>query len=303
MKKYILAIILVITMTFSMIGCSNSGKLAGDDLATINGVHITKTEFDQYLAFVLSASGMTVDQATEEIKLSVLDNLVTMEVLSQAYKDKAAEIVPTEFDAEFETFKGQVESSEDAKKFFTDNNITFEYLKQAFTKQNYLSYFDGIVNEAVMAEKETARAGFEANKAKYEQIRASHILVEKEEEAKKARERVLAGEDFATLAKELSIDPSAATNGGDLDFFAKDGTMVAEFENAAFAMNVGDVSQPIKTQFGYHIIKLTDKKGASFDEVCVAGNDLYDTLYQRIYEEKLTAIEKDMDIDVVETLK
>lgn len=89
-------------------------------------------------------------------------------------------------------------------------------------------------------------------------VRASHLLVKTEEEAISLREEIMAGKDFGLVAAEVSLCPSGA-NGGDLGFFAK-GQMVKEFEEAAFSMEVGDVSEPIKTGFGYHLIYLTDKE-------------------------------------------
>lgn len=87
-------------------------------------------------------------------------------------------------------------------------------------------------------------------------VRASHLLVKTEEEAVKLREEILAGKDFAEVAAQVSMCPSGR-DGGDLGFFGK-GQMVKEFEDACFSMEVGEVSNPIKTQFGYHLIKLTD---------------------------------------------
>ena len=89
-------------------------------------------------------------------------------------------------------------------------------------------------------------------------VKASHILVKTEEEAKKLKDEIAQGKDFADAAKQVSLCPSGR-NGGDLGYFTK-GQMVKEFEDACFSMNVGDVSNPIKTQFGYHLIYLTDKK-------------------------------------------
>lgn len=89
-------------------------------------------------------------------------------------------------------------------------------------------------------------------------VRASHLLVKTEEEAINLREEIIAGKDFGLVAAEVSLCPSGAS-GGDLGFFAK-GQMVKEFEDAAFSMEVGEVSEPIKTGFGYHLIYLTDKK-------------------------------------------
>ncbi len=91
-----------------------------------------------------------------------------------------------------------------------------------------------------------------------EHVHVRHILVETEEEAQKVLERLEAGEDFAELAKELSKDPGSAENGGDLGFVPK-GSFVAEFENAAFSLPVGEFSQPVKTAFGYHIIQVLER--------------------------------------------
>ncbi|AWJ84269.1 peptidylprolyl isomerase [Azospirillum sp. TSH58] len=93
-----------------------------------------------------------------------------------------------------------------------------------------------------------------------EEVKASHILVEKEDEAKAIIAQLKKGGDFAKLAKEKSKDPVAAEQGGDLGYFTKD-TMVEPFADAAFAMKKGEVSkEPVKTQFGWHIIKVEDKR-------------------------------------------
>jgi peptidyl-prolyl cis-trans isomerase C len=91
------------------------------------------------------------------------------------------------------------------------------------------------------------------------QIRASHILVKTEDEANKVLERLKKGEKFETLARELSLDKASAKHGGDVGFFGR-GQMVPEFERAAAGLKVGEVSGPVKTQFGYHIIKVTGRK-------------------------------------------
>ncbi len=90
------------------------------------------------------------------------------------------------------------------------------------------------------------------------EIRASHILVDSEEEALKIKNELENGASFEALAKKYSKCPSKEV-GGDLGFFGK-GVMVKEFEDAAFSLDVGKISEPVKTQFGYHIIKITDKR-------------------------------------------
>jgi len=88
-----------------------------------------------------------------------------------------------------------------------------------------------------------------------EQVWARHILVEKEEEAKDIYERLKKGADFAELAKELSKDTGSGANGGDLGWFGR-GAMVPEFEKVAFSLEVGEFSEPVQSQFGYHIIQV-----------------------------------------------
>ena len=87
------------------------------------------------------------------------------------------------------------------------------------------------------------------------QIKASHILVQSKEQAEELKKEILEGKDFIDMAKANSMCPSGAT-GGDLGFFGT-GMMVKEFEEAAFALNKGEISEPVKTQFGWHLIKVT----------------------------------------------
>ena len=101
-----------------------------------------------------------------------------------------------------------------------------------------------------------------------EEVHARHILVESEDEAKSVLDQLKAGGDFAALAKEKSKDPGGS-DGGDLGYFTKD-QMVPEFAEAAFKLDKGQISDPVKTQFGWHIIKIEDKRvkpTPTFDEV------------------------------------
>lgn len=102
-----------------------------------------------------------------------------------------------------------------------------------------------------------------------EEVRARHILVESESKAKEVFELIAHGEDFARMAKQHSKDPGSKDDGGDLGYFTR-GQMVPQFEEAAFKMKKGDVSQPVQSQFGWHIIRLEDRrqKGAPpFDQI------------------------------------
>jgi peptidyl-prolyl cis-trans isomerase D len=158
---------------------------------------------------------------------------------------------------------------------------------------------------------------YEDNQQQYstpEQVRASHILLKTEGKddaaVKKQAEDLLAqikkGADFAELATKYSEDDGSKTKGGDLDFFSK-GTMVPEFDKAAFSMKVGEVSDLVRSQYGYHIIKVTDKKAAttkSLDEVRAQIEDQIkwdraQTEAQRIADDVAKSLKKPADFDTV----
>lgn len=129
-------------------------------------------------------------------------------------------------------------------------------------KENLLSQFavKKIIGAVTTGEKE-AEEFYQSNPELFlqpAQIRASHILVADESQADALYQELQNGADFAKLASEHSTCPSSAA-GGDLSYFGK-GQMVPEFEEAAFELDVNEISKPVKTQFGYHLIQLTDKK-------------------------------------------
>lgn len=128
-----------------------------------------------------------------------------------------------------------------------------------------------------------------------EQMRARHILVETEDKAKAVLEEVRGGADFAEKAKEHSTGPSAP-NGGDLGFFGK-GQMVPEFEAAVVALEVGGVSEPVKTQFGWHIIKLEEKKTAEPPAFETLEGQITDLLSRQAQADLVESLRKDATIE------
>ncbi|WP_223254486.1 peptidylprolyl isomerase [Bacillus sp. HNG] len=127
---------------------------------------------------------------------------------------------------------------------------------------------------------------FEENKdsfAQPEQVQASHILVDDEGTANEVATKLADGADFAELAKEYSKDTANAGAGGELGYFGK-GEMVADFENAAFSLGIDEISDPVKTEYGYHIIKVTDKKEAK--EATFEENK--DSIYKVLFDQKIS---------------
>ena len=279
-----------------------TAKSGSDVLVTINGVDITQKQLDELLkphldrlakqaanlppAFLEQQMKLLKDQALQEmIKMQLLDgevkkaNIVITdeEVTSEITRMAALQKPP----ATLEEFKAKMEAY----------GYNYEQLKnqmQGMLGQQKL--VAAKYPDEVKVTEEDAKASYEQNKARYnvpEQVRASHILIKAElsdpnsdpnqaKAAAKAKaeellKKVKEGADFAALAKENSACPSAA-RGGDLDFFPKTGpgSMVPEFANAAFALEVGKISDVVETQYGFHIIKVTDRREASttsFDQV------------------------------------
>jgi peptidyl-prolyl cis-trans isomerase C len=213
---------------------------AADDpvLAKVNGAEIKKSDVTM-AEEELGPSLAQMDPATKDE--NVLSFLIDMKIVAKAAEDK------------------KVADSEEFKK------------RLAFARNRLLM-------DSLLAQEGKAATTDDAMKKVYEEaskqitgeqeVRARHILVETEDEAKAVKAELDKGADFAELAKKKSKDPGSA-DGGDLGFFTKE-QMVPEFSAVAFALDPGKISDPVKSQFGWHIIKVEEKrnrKAPDFDQV------------------------------------
>lgn len=214
-----------VVVVIAMLGLAVSAW-AGDEVATVNGQAISKAAFEEALAGM--PPQMQERMGTPEGKVSLLDDLVTQEVLLQEARRLGVEKDP----------------------------VVKNRLEEARRQILVQSVIEKIAENDVTDDK--VKTYYQSHKDEFRQVRASHIVVETEDQAKDAKKRAASG-DFAELAKEISTDPSAKENGGDLGYFRRD-QMVKPFADKAFSMKVGEVSDPVKTEFGYHIIKLTEIK-------------------------------------------
>lgn len=174
-------------------------------------------------------------------------------------------------------------------------------------RQNYLeeralrrAYFNDIIAGAVT--EEAARAEYDDFVSQFEpqdEIRASHILVETEEEANEIKAALEGGADFVELAKERSIDPGAV-NGGDLGFFGR-GMMVQPFEDAAFTLTDADeVSEPVQSQFGWHVIKLAEKRQSAPPTFEQVASQIQQQLLMQSFTDKVEALMEGVEIDITD---
>ncbi|KOO47143.1 peptidylprolyl isomerase [Priestia koreensis] len=233
MKKSLVALTTAAGL-LALTGCSSAdGKSSGDGSKAVvetNAGNITKD--DLYEAMKSRVGDQTVRDLVDE------------KVLSKKYK-----VTDKELKDQMDKLKEQYQD---------------QY--QAAVQQNGEAYIKNMLKIDLLRQK-AATSGVKVSEAdlkkayeeKKPEIKASHILVKDEKTAKEVKAKLDKGEDFAKVAKEYSQDPGSAQQGGDLGFFGT-GTMDPAFEKAAYSLKVGEVSQPVQSQFGYHIIKLTDKK-------------------------------------------
>jgi len=144
------------------------------------------------------------------------------------------------------------------------------------------------------------RARYEERKAAAEpqqEVRARHILVRTEEEAAAIREEIAAGGDFLALAKEHSVAPGAAEGGGDLGYFARE-AMVEPIADAAFALEPGSVSEPIQTQFGWHLVKVEDRRDAAFPPFEEMQDQIAREMAQEVVAEIVADLRSEADVEL-----
>jgi len=226
----------------------------------VNGYVISENEFD--MACMDLQRRARIQNLREQDVVAIANQLIDARLLLEEAGRNNVEIAETEIDQAIENIKQNFPSEEEFVAAMEKNGDTIEVLrgrvKDSMSLQKLIN--DKFVAEVTISD-EDAEKYYLANQEKFvapKQVKASHILFkpEAEEEAVKVRQLILDGADFVEMAKEYSECPSKQ-NGGDLGFFGK-GMMVPEFETAAFAAEVGAITELVKTQFGYHIIKVED---------------------------------------------
>ena len=242
-------------------------------LAIVNGNEIT----EQDVNVLLQRLGQRGQQLqTPEGKKHLLQELINQELMYAEAMDSGMD-TDKEFIEELDAARKEILKNYAIKKLFEDINVDDAEVEKYY----------------------------EENKAQFkkpESIKASHILVKTEEKANELREKLENGESFEEIAKEHSDCPSKQ-QGGDLGFFSK-GQMVPEFEKVAFDLEERKISDPVKTQFGYHIIKLTDRQPAQEAKLEEVKDQLKQQLLamkqSQVYMEKGNELKKKFEVEIKE---
>jgi peptidyl-prolyl cis-trans isomerase C len=246
-----------------------------DVVARINSEELKKAEFEAALRTIERRNHRPIPaDRRDEILRGVLDELVTYTILRQEAKAQGVVVTDAEVDQRLQQLQMSSGGEDAFKKALKDQEMTLERLRADTRSQLAVGkLIDTQVASASAVTDVDAKDFYDKNPERFKQpemVRASHILVRVDptanEAAKKAAKakidavlkRAKAGEDFAALAKENSDDGSAQM-GGDLNYFPKE-KMVPEFSTAAFQLKTGEISSVVTTEFGHHIIKLTDRK-------------------------------------------
>lgn len=225
-----------------------AGSAKGDVVARVNNEVITKDEL--YNVMVKQGGG------------EALNSLIIEKIIDLELKKQNKTISTEEIDQELQKTIAMYGGQEALEAAIASYGYTIEDVKKDLKMKSSATKLIG--SEIAITEDEM-KEYYEANKASFAtpgQVRASHILVETEEKAKEIKEKLAAGGNFEALAMENSTDEGSKLSGGDLGFFSS-GQMVPEFEAAAFALKVGEISDIVKSDYGYHIIKLVDRKEAT----------------------------------------
>jgi peptidyl-prolyl cis-trans isomerase C len=252
-----------------------------DVLARVNGEDVNKADFDRLLKQMEMQAGRSVPaEQRNQVYRGIIDQLVTYTLLIQETKNRNVVVTDAEAreaaDSRIAELRKQVPNEAAFNKALAERNMTVARLRADIRR-------DIAINKMMQAEMSKLQPPTDAdlkdyydkNPDEFRGVRASHILIRPEgfddaakQKARAAIEEVLkqakAGADFGELAKKHSSDGSAQA-GGDLGFFTK-GTMVPAFSDAAFALQPGQMSDIVETQFGFHIIKVTERKDVQFAE-------------------------------------
>ena len=276
--------------------------------ATVNGVDITQEEFVKNYAsqrnyYTLSAGSesyltekspqdpsKTMDQV---IKESVLNDLIDMEILKQDAEKSGIKAEEAEIDKELNTVKEQMGGQEAFNEQLKQMGSNEAYYRKYFTNLNIMKQYYKVKEKEFKASEDEIKKYYDEHKDEYFTADAAHILVKDVNEANLIKKELSKGADFAQIAKEKSTDKGSAEKGGELGEFSN-GMMVKEFEDVVKSIKVGEISDPVESQFGFHIIKLNKFENKKLEEV---KEIIESAVTQQKYKDHLDNLKKEAKIE------
>jgi parvulin-like peptidyl-prolyl isomerase len=279
-------------------------------IASVNNRYVTVQDFQERIRSLKLQFGLqkNIDYKTEEgykqfkeIEKQTIKELIIIKILMQNAEQEGIVVTDDMVTSEIDKIKAQSfkNSESEFRKALKKNSLTLESLRKMIGDGLKMQkYKEKLAAQNVKVTEKDLRDAYEKQKSTYitpESVEASHILVKDEKEANEIYKKLQAGADFAEMAKK-SIDPGSKNSGGQLGYFSK-GQMIPEFEKVAFALKIGEMSHPLKTNFGFHIIKKTGYKPESvrtFEEVrpnleaqvnSEKGREFYSKFVQKAQEE------------------
>lgn len=289
-------------------------------VATVNGTEITRNDFEIQLLQAQLINQQRGNPLNEkqlaQLKKQILDSLVSQELLFQSAQKAGIQIEESQLNQHMESFKKRFANAQAFQSALKQRGLDETSLSALYAKALTIRELINIqVVPGISVSKEEQKAYYDAHPEQFQlpdRIRASHILVKVPSDADEAtrkagREKIEKiatelknGGNFAALAKEHSDDGSAA-RGGDLGYFTR-GKMVKPFEEAAFALKIGETSPVVQTQFGYHLIYVVDRQNAGMASFEKAQNWIAERVTQGKVEEavkaKIDALKKEADIQI-----
>lgn len=282
-----------------------SVTLFAKTLVTINdNIEIDSGEVDAIFQNLLLSQGFSPsifdenDPQVIKLKKSILDNLVSRELLYMEASKNPPKDLNKQVDEQLNQIKGNFKSEEEFQNYLSKMNTSEKEVKNNLSKNIILENYIKSISDKITVSNKEIKEYYNKNKDEFkqeEQVRASHIIISSKNGEKVAQEKINKiyneiknGLSFEEAAKKYSEDGSANT-GGDLGFFRR-GIMVKEFEDVAFNTKKGEISKPFKTEFGYHILMVTDKKEEKQLSLKEAKETIKNNLIAEKTDEKINQI-------------
>ncbi len=333
LRKSLWGFLMILAFSPIVLGCGGE-SLAEDVAAEVGGVQITQAQLDEQVQKIQQQMGEQVPseesdpEGYDTFRRQVLDYLVTLEIVTQKADEAGVEVTEAEVDEQLaklkEPYGGDQAKFEQA---IAQQNLSLEQLRENLRQQGLITKMIEEVSKDIEVSDEEVATFYEEQKAELsvdETRRVSHILFSPEntqddeaevteadwqaalEEAQQVRRQIVDGAAFAELAKQLSDDPGSKDEGGEVGVIER-GALLPEFEDAVFGLPEGELSEPVRTPYGYHLIRVEEiipKHVPTLEEAReglraqIAAEDR-----RALWEEWLKQAKEELDVSVQEDLE